>query len=177
MRRREPRKTCAVCHAPITGKRSKFCSRLCHNRHGNTKHQVYQCQQRRGLLRKIRLINMLGGYCVKCGYSANYAALSFHHRDPTQKSFALDARSCSNRKWQKLVTEARKCQLLCLRCHAELHHPFLFIEHVHRRVGRTIEIQQALSNPIRLIAQFTGLAEAEILPLLQRIAHNWKIQP
>ena len=63
------------------------------------------------------------GSCEKCGYDRNYAALEFHHVDSDRKSFQLDLRSLSNRKWSVIMKEAEKCILLCSNCHAELHNP------------------------------------------------------
>jgi hypothetical protein len=53
----------------------------------------------------------------------NYAALTWHHRDRSAKSFEMDMRSLSNRSAQEIRTEARKCTLLCANCHAEEHFP------------------------------------------------------
>jgi len=58
-----------------------------------------------------------------CGYTRNLTALCFHHQDPRSKSFTIDIRRCSNSSWTTLLTEAVKCRLLCLNCHAELHNP------------------------------------------------------
>ena len=116
-------KTCVICNQTLTGKQSKFCSRKCHNQSGNKQLQNYEAQKKRGMIRKVKLVNMLGGKCEHCGYNHNYAALSFHHKNPQEKSFQLDLRQCSNNSWEKLMTEVKKCQLLCLRCHAELHNP------------------------------------------------------
>jgi predicted HNH restriction endonuclease len=63
------------------------------------------------------------GSCKNCGYSKNHAALEFHHVDLSTKSFQLDLRSLSNRRWSVIVEEAKKCILLCSNCHAELHNP------------------------------------------------------
>lgn len=62
--------------------------------------------------RRARLIEMLGGECVRCGATEN---LHFDHIDPATKRFAV----CSDltRAWDKLVEEALKCQLLCRECH------------------------------------------------------------
>jgi hypothetical protein len=72
---------------------------------------------------KRKLILMLGGACHRCGYAQNMAALEFHHTDPTQKSFPLDARNLANRSWSVVALEASKCELLCSNCHAEHHNP------------------------------------------------------
>lgn len=115
--------TCIVCVGKLTGKQSRFCSRKCRNQDSNRRNQNYECQQQRGIARKVRLVDSHGGKCQLCGYSKNYAVLSFHHIDPTTKSFGLDLRACSNHTWDTLVSESKKCQLLCANCHTELHNP------------------------------------------------------
>jgi hypothetical protein len=114
---------CFVCAAELTGRQAKFCSRRCKNADTNIKHQNYVTQQQRGRQRRQSLIQQQGGHCLHCGYSRNEAALAFHHRDPASKSFPLDLRNCSNTAWPTLLTEAQKCLLLCLNCHAEIHNP------------------------------------------------------
>ena len=59
--------------------------------------------------------------CEICGYDKNHSALCFHHLH--NKLFPLDIRNCSNRKWEDLLNEALKCQVLCHNCHMEIHHP------------------------------------------------------
>ena len=58
-------------------------------------------------------MNLYRGGCEKCGYSKNYAALELHHLNSETKSFQLDLRSLSNRKWLAITEEAKKCILLC----------------------------------------------------------------
>ena len=101
----------------------KYCSRSCKNAHNNLNLQSYQAQQKRGRERKLELINIKVGKCTKCGYGNNHAALEFHHIEPNRKSFSLDLRSLSNRKWEVVLEEAEKCILLCSNCHAEEHNP------------------------------------------------------
>jgi len=62
--------------------------------------------------RRERLIEMLGGACVRCGATDD---LEFDHIDPATKAFAVG--SDMSRAWSKLVEEALKCQLLCFECH------------------------------------------------------------
>ncbi len=119
---------CLVCITTLTGRQTKFCSTKCKFAHINTKHQNYVAQQRRGYERKAKLVEMKGGCCETCGYSKNQAALCFHHVNPKIKSFPIDIRRCSNCSWDKLLTEADKCQLLCLNCHSELHNPNFSIQ-------------------------------------------------
>jgi hypothetical protein len=115
--------SCFICNAQLTGRQTRFCSRQCKNALTNNKHQNYVSQQHRGRQRRQLLIQQKGGCCKLCQYSRNEAALAFHHLDPVTKSFPLDLRNCSNTSWETLVSEAEKCWLLCLNCHAEIHNP------------------------------------------------------
>jgi 5-methylcytosine-specific restriction endonuclease McrA len=63
-------------------------------------------------VRRARLIELLGGQCVRCGSTDE---LEFDHIDPETKVFAVG--SDMSRAWDKLVEEALKCQLLCCECH------------------------------------------------------------
>lgn len=73
--------------------------------------------------RKKELVDLHGGCCIRCGYKKNLSVLEFHHRDPSKKSFKLDVRNLTNRKWEFIVEEANKCNLLCANCHREEHNP------------------------------------------------------
>lgn len=116
---------CIICKEKLDGRQRKYCSSGCKNKDINTRHKKYECQQSRGLERKIELIRLMGGCCKKCGYNKNYAALAFHHTDPSKKSITLDLRTLSNNSWAKIVGEANKCVLLCSNCHMEHHFPHL----------------------------------------------------
>jgi hypothetical protein len=110
---------CIICQKLLTGKQSKFCSQYCKIKgQSNT---LYSNQQVRGHARKDNLVTLKGGKCQVCGYSKCMRALTFHHRTPKDKLFSLDIRCCSNRKWESLLNEANKCDLLCFNCHMELH--------------------------------------------------------
>lgn len=68
---------------------------------------------------KQKLIIYKGGKCQKCGYDKYCPnAYDFHHRDPKTKSFGIGGAA---KKFDKLKVEADKCDLLCKRCHSELH--------------------------------------------------------
>lgn len=70
---------------------------------------------------KKKLIEAFGGSCNKCGYDLCPDALDLHHRDEKEKSFGLGSAMARPRKWSLIVEEAKKCVLLCCRCHRELH--------------------------------------------------------
>jgi len=115
---------CIVCGNLLHGRQTKFCSISCKNKDL----QSYQAQQRRGLARKLQLLNTSGGRCAICGYNKNLAALVFHHTDTAEKDFKLDMRSLSNRKLEPVLAEITKCILVCANCHAEIHNPRLALD-------------------------------------------------
>ncbi|HEV2112335.1 MAG TPA: hypothetical protein VGT99_13335 [Gammaproteobacteria bacterium] len=114
---------CAVCGRGLKGRQRKYCSRICKNADTNNRYQNYVSQQARGQRRKLDMIAERGGRCERCGYRKNYAALTWHHLEPSEKSFELDLRAMSNRSDVVLREEIAKCRLLCANCHAETHHP------------------------------------------------------
>ena len=66
------------------------------------------------------LIKARGGCCSRCGYNKCFAALEFHHRDPSTKDFQL-ANNGGVPSFERLKEEADKCDLLCANCHREEH--------------------------------------------------------
>lgn len=77
---------------------------------------------KRGLERKRKLIEMSGSKCKHCDYVYNGSerALSFHHRNPEDKKFGLTVNNLWSKKWEVILEEYNKCDMLCLVCHAEL---------------------------------------------------------
>jgi hypothetical protein len=74
----------------------------------------------RGLKRKKELVELKGGKCQQCGYGKCLRAMSFHHRDPSQKQFPLTMNLLWSKSWSDILAEVLKCDLLCIRCHTEL---------------------------------------------------------
>ncbi len=97
---------CAECGSPTTQRTRNL---VCNGCRAN----------KRRAASKRRSVDYLGGSCKLCGYSACLRALCFHHRNPKEKSFSLSFRW--NKPWRELVLELDKCDLLCVRCHVELH--------------------------------------------------------
>lgn len=64
--------------------------------------------------RRQKVIEYLGGVCVRCGSTED---LETDHVNSAEKSF--DVSRNLNRRWEVLVTELDKCQLLCHSCHRE----------------------------------------------------------
>lgn len=76
-----------------------------------------------------RAIAYKGGRCAICGYTACAAAFDFHHVDDLTKEFSISDRMTS---WVRIKAELDKCELLCARCHREVHdglHPTFLALH------------------------------------------------
>jgi hypothetical protein len=70
---------------------------------------------------KQKLIEYKGSKCIICGYDKPISRVyEFHHRNPLDKSFGISNNLCKS--FKELKKEVDKCDLLCCRCHAELHH-------------------------------------------------------
>jgi len=70
---------------------------------------------------KRELVNFLGGKCKECGYENSLSALCFHHINPKAKKFNISGIRLTRMPKKDLVKEAKKCEIYCLNCHAELH--------------------------------------------------------
>lgn len=69
-------------------------------------------------LKKLKIY--FGGKCIECGYNKYLEVLDFHHINPNTKEFALSDNR-SGRSFVRMLQEAKKCELLCCRCHREKH--------------------------------------------------------
>ena len=112
--------TCEICKTSYEYTRSR----------GDTKTKCASC---RGKIvryqRKYKLVQMLGGACVYCGYNKSLAALSFHHKDPSAKKFTISGNHA--RAWKSLRQEAQKCELVCCNCHMAKHHAYEDFIHMY----------------------------------------------
>ena len=100
----------------------------------------YQNQKLRGLKRKYEAIMAKGGKCEICGYDKNLAALDFHHVNPEEKEFQIDARKFANSNLNTLKEELDKCILVCANCHRELHYPLLTFDKVLEKINDCIKV-------------------------------------
>ena len=71
----------------------------------------------RRLRTKLLAVRLLGGKCIRCGWSGHLAGFQFHHTG--SKDFQIG--SASNRKWAVVWKEIQKCELLCSNCHSAEH--------------------------------------------------------
>ncbi len=122
-----PDRYCKVCGKLLSRSgKSELCI-LCsrEQRTGSGKYKTatsdwrgYTKERRQQLKRNY--VQLYGGKCLKCGYSAYSSALEFHHKDPSQKEIEL-AKNLFARSKKTIEAELSKCILLCCRCHREVH--------------------------------------------------------
>jgi hypothetical protein len=62
--------------------------------------------------RRAKAVELKGGKCKRCKATSN---LEFHHRNPEEKE---DHRIWSW-KWERILAEIAKCDLLCTDCHSK----------------------------------------------------------
>lgn len=84
--------------------------------------------------------------CKICGYRKCAYALSFHHRDPSEKSFNIGDGLNREYSLERIVAEIAKCQTLCQNCHSELH----FKERL-ARVGGPLEPTRYRDGSVQLV--------------------------
>lgn len=81
--------------------------------------QYYQKNKKiRYLKNRKILINLKINGCAICGYNKCVNALNFHHTNPKDKEFYINAYTITKKN---IVEELNKCILLCSNCHDEIH--------------------------------------------------------
>lgn len=72
---------------------------------------------------KHAAIEYLGGRCNRCGLSSDILdVFAFHHINPTTKLDTISNLINNRTSFNILRHELDKCALLCLNCHAIVHH-------------------------------------------------------
>lgn len=79
----------------------------------------YKSTQRWRYKAKIWLIELMGGKCRICNYDKYQGNLVCHHVGEKTETLSRLINSCAS--WDKILTEAKKCVLLCHNCHGEVH--------------------------------------------------------
>ena len=104
----------------------KICGKIYEkNRRNRLTNKCLSCNAiKRRRDRKLKLILYKGGKCQRCGYNKYPECLTFHHRNVEEKSFNISGRHCY--KFESLIKEVDKCDLLCCLCHNE--------EHAHNKI-------------------------------------------
>ena len=99
--------------------------RACNSDYGKEWHRknkdrrVVAAVKRRKELREWVADQKRGKPCTRCGYLGIPAALHWHHKDPSEKSFTISTGIDRHGK-ETIRAELQKCELLCANCHAEV---------------------------------------------------------
>lgn len=75
-------------------------------------------------VQKIKLVQLMGGSCRRCGYREFLSALVCHHVKPNQKDYTISELIGGRRldiSEEVVLAELDKCILLCSNCHKGLH--------------------------------------------------------
>jgi len=102
IRRRYQKRICRICQEE-------------RRKRGNLESQGRAKERRRKFLHEKEK-----DFCSVCGYNKCFAALDYHHLDPSTKKFNISQMgyNCSERLFRE---ELEKCICLCANCHRELH--------------------------------------------------------
>lgn len=95
-----------------------------------------------------RVKNITGESCWKCGYDRTFKGLCFHHIDRELKSFGLSSRELTGYAWEKVLEEIKKCVLVCLNCHSEIHDNLIdkqIVDSIYLKKWEEINIQKLSS--------------------------------
>jgi hypothetical protein len=76
---------------------------------------------------KEALAQAFGSKCCLCGYRKCIEAFDFHHLDENEKEASISKMMVNGAAWDKIKEEAKKCILVCCRCHRELYSGFIEI--------------------------------------------------
>lgn len=107
------------------------CSKATISYHSNPEVKLHFQQARSRNRKKFTddLKIQFGGKCTRCSYAKCLEALHFHHRDPKSKTSirkpngdkagVIYLARCKNQRLA--IKEAKKCDLICANCHAEIH--------------------------------------------------------
>ena len=93
----------------------KSACRICLNKALTRKKRNYRHIKETKYEKKQELIDLLGGKCVDCGYTGHIAGFEFDHiRD---KKYAISNMLNQAHKWETILEEVHKCELVCATCH------------------------------------------------------------
>ena len=85
------------------------------------KNRVQEYYAKERARRKQQLKDYLSDKCcLQCGEKRS-PCLDFHHRDPKEKDGNVSRLNHNGVKWEKVLKEIAKCDILCRNCHAMIH--------------------------------------------------------
>lgn len=132
----------------------------------------YDCVKTWRATTKQRILNSLGDRCQICGYNKSPAALDLHHVDPTKKDTTIGKYLAHPVSWNTLITEVRKCVLLCANCHRELHAGCATLPDNYQRFDESYADYQANKR----IARQNAIDEKKTpCPVCGELKYGWQV--
>ena len=124
--KRSPEGHCVVCKSKCKTS-TKYCSPSCKESailsKKRTKKEILKSKSKAVTdwrrRKKLKAIAYKGGKCIRCGYDKYHQAMQFHHTNPNKKDFNIS--SGNTRSWERTKIELDQCDLVCCRCHIEIH--------------------------------------------------------
>jgi len=105
---------CKLCY---TEKRRKFYKDHYHTYGSEYRARAIERKRRlKVILRKSMLEYLSDKSCIMCGMS-DVRVLEFDHIDPATKSFGIAQGITRTLRWENMLEEISKCQILCANCH------------------------------------------------------------
>ena len=83
----------------------------------NPKQDAYDIKRKKELVEWMRSQKVS---CSECGFD-NPLALDFHHREGTEKEFAVSTAAATGFSRERISAEIAKCDVLCANCHRIKH--------------------------------------------------------
>ena len=74
---------------------------------------------------KRKLFEGFGSKCCCCNLEDDPLVYDFHHLGLEEKEFSISSKVMS---WNKIMTEIKKCVMLCSHCHRKVHANMIKIE-------------------------------------------------
>ena len=128
----------------------KKCELLCGNCHSEKHYLEGNSDGRRQS--KLIYLKYKGEKCETCGYNKCEASLTFHHRDPNNKSFCIGSLSSRLTNISELkdyvINELDKCDVLCRNCHTEIHTDIKLFEKNKKEIYYKVENYKEVQNKI-----------------------------
>ena len=121
-------KFCATCHSEKPIEDFYFKNKKSNLRQSRCKKCYDGYISKKWIDRKLKVIELMGNKCSRCGYCRNHSALEFHHLDPSIKEF--DWSKMRLMSWNKILKEIDKCILVCANCHREIEYPKCEMAHL-----------------------------------------------
>jgi len=105
---------CKMCY---TEKRRSFYKEHYHTYRNQYRARAIERKRRlKTIIRQAMLEYLRDKSCLQCGIS-DARVLEFDHIDPTVKSFNIAQGITRTLRWENILVEISKCQILCANCH------------------------------------------------------------